>query len=109
MGYDIGLYIDTGNGPVCLQDTDHNYTYNVAPMFVRAFRNADGINMLHGRLAEWCIVRMELAIAYMRENFGEISKHNPENGWGNAEGAIKFLDSILASCKQHPKAILMVT
>lgn len=46
------------------------------------------------------------AITRMRADPDTYRAMNPENGWGNYEGALEFLEEILAACKRLPNAIV---
>lgn len=36
-------------------------------------------------------------------------KLNPENGWGNYEGLVKFVSRYLEACRNYPEAIIIVS
>jgi hypothetical protein len=36
-------------------------------------------------------------------------KHNPENGWGDYAGFVRFVDAYLEACKQYPDAEVSVS
>ena len=104
MSYDTYMQVDTGRERV---DVDYagNYTSNVSVMWLRAL---DGklLYELEGLSGELAVPLLVAAVQYFRENMGEMQKLNPSNGWGNAEGALKYLESILKMCEKHPKAFL---
>lgn len=38
----------------------------------------------------------------------EFEKLNPENGWGNYDGLVKFVENYLEACKDYPNAKISV-
>lgn len=36
-------------------------------------------------------------------------KFNPENGWGNYEGLVKFVKAYLSACEKHPQARIHIS
>ncbi len=102
MSYDVSMVIDTGGlKPAEVCDCG-NYTYNVSPMFYKALDG--GLNGLHGVSGEDAAPRLLAAINYMKDTAAEMKLLNPENGWGNYEGAMKYLGDIVDGCLSHPKA-----
>lgn len=109
MSYDVGMEVDTGaEWPVSVGEW-HNYTYNVAPMFALAFEADDGIRSLHGLTGAEAAPRIEAAVRYFEQHMDEMRALNPPNGWGNAEGALRFLRRILEEARAHPKATVGVS
>lgn len=39
-------------------------------------------------------------------NKDEFTQFNPENGWGDFDGLVKFIIEYLAACKKYPEAII---
>ena len=109
MSYFVSFSIDAG-GQEPVKLSDHNYTYNVWQMFYAVFPAGErGLYYLCGKVAGDCIETLETAIVNFRNQWGELSKYNPVNGWGNAEGALNFLESILRDCYKFPKCIIEVS
>ena len=107
MSYDIGMEVDTGGEyPVSVGEW-HNYTYNVGPMFRKAF-GGDGVNDIHGLTGEVAAPLIDKAMTYMREHMDEMRELNPANGWGDAGGALKFLAKIHEEALYHSKAVVGV-
>jgi hypothetical protein len=52
---------------------------------------------------------LEGALAAMRDRKDELIALEPNNSWGNYQGAYDFLLSIYRACKQHPKAMLALS
>lgn len=106
MSYDTSLMIDTGGpNPTEVEDVG-NMTCNVYPMWTKAlgFHIAD----LEGKLGGDCIEALEKAVSHIRhpDNAATYKAMNPENGWGDHDGAARYLENILAACRRHPKAFL---
>jgi hypothetical protein len=47
-------------------------------------------------------------LALLRGEPDRFRKLNPENGWGNYEGLVVFVDRYLAACQQYPTAAVSV-
>ena len=108
MSYDIWMEIDTGDKHLAGVSEGHNYTYNVFDMYKIAFDNEHGINVLHGMLGADAAPLLNKAMVYMSEHVDEMQALNPENGWGDADGALAFLRSIYEDTLRHPKAMVGV-
>jgi hypothetical protein len=73
----------------------NNHTSNVAPMWTRALgaplheviKSTPDLTKLSLRLA--------IAVFYMEKNPDVFKDMEPTNGWGNYQGALKFLKDIL--------------
>ena len=100
MSWDIHLTINTGGKEYKEIGEGKNYTYNVAPMFYKAFDIEGGLKGINGMLGDEAIGYLEHAINQMKvyENV------NPENFWGNYEGALRLLEWLLHECVQNPLA-----
>ena len=108
MSYDIGMEVDTGARYPASVGEWHNYTYNVSQMFRLAFFGDTGINQLHGMTGKVAAPLINKAMTYMREHMDEMRELNPDNGWGNADGALEFLAKIHERALEHPKAVVGV-
>ena len=110
MSLDIGLYVEVDTGGEELYHVDlysANYTGNVCPMWSKAgvydaLYDSDGVE------ASAIIPILEDGIQHMQARPVEYSRLNPPNGWGDYEGALAFLQSLLYACYQHPKALIHV-
>lgn len=100
MSYEISLEIETGNGHLYTVYED-NYTKNVSNMFRAAIEDI-GLKRFHGMGAEFAILLINKAILKMQSDPERYKKMNPENGWGDYEGALKVLQNLHAACVQHP-------
>ena len=59
-------------------------------------------------LAHQLIPILEEGLAKLRANPEHYEKFNPENGWGNYVGLVKFVVDYLAACKENPDARVSV-
>lgn len=108
MSYDVNLYVDVDTGgpkPVRTQLNSWNYTCNVYGMFdlagVLPVIKSDGTMR-----AAAAIPILEKGLRRMQDRPGDYRALNPPNGWGDYEGAMRFLQGILDGCRQHPKALI---
>jgi hypothetical protein len=111
VSYDIHLEIDAGGPEPAQVGRDLNYTRNVSPMWRKALQGATipTVADMHGRLASECLPALDHAIAAMLDDPPTYDAMNPPNGWGNADGARKFLEEIAGECRAHPKATIRVS
>ena len=86
---------------------DINYTFNVAPMFQLALGKG-GIKQLNELNREEAIKLLKVGIKDMEENPEIYKKLNPENGWGNYEGALNTLIKIFNSLEENHNAEVSV-
>lgn len=108
MSYDVYLQIDTGAGEPVTAFYVGNYTSNVGPMWCEALdgkllREYDGApcSEAAGPLAE-AVKRMEADPEKYREM-------EPPNGWGDYEGALKYLRTLAEACAEHSKCTINVS
>lgn len=52
---------------------------------------------------------LEAGLEYLKIDPEKFKAFNPPNGWGNYEGLIRFVESYLHACKQHPAATVEVS
>lgn len=114
MSYDVYLSINTGKEQHIIQDCG-NYTSNVWKMYRKAFRppgqeeDSAGIQTIHGMLAKDAEPLLHMAIRAMMDDRVFYRSLNPENGWGNYEGALKYLQDIHTACIEHPACTIEVS
>lgn len=108
MSYDVWLQVDTGGPEPARVGESQNYTSNVSDMWRKALGR--DLSDLDGMTAQDAIADLERAVSHMRhpDNAAEYHSMNPRNGWGNHEGATKYLEWLLAECRRHPKATIAV-
>jgi hypothetical protein len=83
-----------------------NYTWNVSPMYQEALGMA--LSELNSCVAEDMIPVLAKGLADMTNNPKKYRAMNPKNGWGDYEGAVKFLGSLLSACIQNPNSYIEV-
>lgn len=99
MSYDVSLTINTGIEEVNVAECG-NYTSNVSPMWSEAL--GFPLSKLCGMNASDAVPHLRKAIAAMEDEPNKYRAMNPENGWGNYEGALSYLRKMLIECVQHP-------
>lgn len=108
MGWNISLEVNTGNGYVEIGES-RNYTYNISPMYYKAFELKEGFRGLNGMTTIESIKYLSHAINEMKVNKEEYEKLNPENGWGDYQGALEILEWLRVRCLEHPFARISIT
>ena len=111
MSLDISLSIDADTGgeePINICLFDENYTHNVTPMWRKAgvydaLYNSDGLHAIE--ISD----KLSKGIQDMESKPDEYKLLNPENEWGNYDGALKFLIEFYEACQEHPKSIIGVS
>lgn len=109
MSYDGWLVIDTGGPEPATVAELGNYTSNVSPMWAKALAAAGEdirLSDTEGRLAADVLPLLIAAVSHMRENPDEYRAMNPPNGWGDYEGALRYLVGVAKACELHPKTTL---
>jgi hypothetical protein len=111
VSYDFWLEIDTGDPEPHVIDSDLNYTSNVHPMWDLALKGqaVEGVAEMHGLIAGDCVGSLRGAVAEMDRHPLTFAAMNPENGWGDANGAREFLERMASACAAHPKATVAVS
>lgn len=86
-----------------------NYTSNVSPMWHKALESAGwpgGLAQFDGKSGCHAGPPLEWAVEHMKADPDAYRAMNPENGWGNYEGAMHYLATIAEFCRRYPKATL---
>lgn len=99
MSYDINFY---AKRYTCVGD--YNYTYNCSTMFYEALPGDKGIRGLDGMTGEQAYLYLLAGVKHMQANPEWHKQHNPSNGWGSYEGALKFLAKMCQTAKINPDA-----
>lgn len=105
MSWDISLTINTGIKEREIVDCG-NYTYNVSDMYVKAMGKS--LSDLHGKKAKDVIPLLKTGVKAMLTDPIEMKKLSPENGWGDYDGALEYLQGILKACEENPECIVRV-
>lgn len=74
-----------------------------------AFEERLSLRDLAGHSARELVPLLEAAIAWGFEHLDDLREDNPDNGWGNAEGALLYLLDIKNVCEAHPIGKLVVS
>ena len=77
-----------------------NYTFNVAEMYQLAFDSEEGIKYLNDETCGNAIIYLKDAINAMKEYKGKFLPLEPNNGWGDYEGALSVLEDLLIACEE---------
>ena len=109
MSLDIWLEVNVGgNENVMLDDYDWNITHNVAAMW-RLAGCYERLYESRGDKAGWHIDGLRSAYTKMRDNPDEYKALNPSNGWGNYDGALKWLNTVIKGFEEAPEALIGVS
>ena len=60
-------------------------------------------------LAKDNIKNLRIALGSFYNNYDELLKYDPENGWGSLDQLIDFTKSFLDACVKHPNAMIEVS
>lgn len=109
MSYDVHLEADLGGEePVNLGILDENYTWNVYPMFRLALGEEGFCNGWDGLSAAVAAMRCARTLAAFDADPDAYRALNPANGWGDFDGARRFIEAIREACVKAPNATLRV-
>ena len=109
MSYDGWLMMDTGGPEVATVAELGNCTSNVSPMWRKALAVAGEdirLSETEGRVAADVLPLLRRAVEHMRDHAAEYTCMNPSNGWGDYDGALKYLANVARQCELHPRAYL---
>lgn len=83
-----------------------NYTCNVSKMYVEAM----GVSLSHfnGMNAIDAVELLSKGYTEMIKNPEKYKEMNPENGWGDYEGALEYLKKLLDACVNNPNGTIDV-
>lgn len=100
MSYDVSIVAG------CCGAHGHNITSNLRPMFNEADLHLPD---LHGKRAGRAVAEIASALREMARDPERFRAHNPENGWGDYDGALAFLAELAADCATHPEGEVHVS
>jgi hypothetical protein len=106
MSYDIWLEIDTGGPEPATVCEVGNYTSNVSRMWFDALGRSLGD--YEGAPCSEAAGPIRSGVDRMKADPAHYEAMNPENGWGDYEGAVKYLERLYEGCCAHPKAIIRI-
>lgn len=55
------------------------------------------------------IVWLEIGLVKLKAEPAEARKFNPENGWGNYQIFVEFIEDYLDACKERPTTLIRVS
>lgn len=82
-------------------------TYNLSPMFALAL--GYGFRELDGKKAGEAALDCALAHDRMRDDPEPYKALNPDNGWGDYDGALWVLQTLAEECARFPDMTVVVT
>lgn len=85
-----------------------NITHNVGAMWTQAGVR-DALYNSEGLKASEVLRVLRSGLSLMKKYPNKFKALNPENGWGNYEGALAFLTSVIAACEEDPDAIIHIS
>ncbi len=88
-----------------------NITHNLGKMaaeagIYEALWRPEEINVA---TAEQLVPLLEAGLETLRADPERFKKFNPENGWGDYEGLVNFVEAYLQACKENPDAEVNVS
>lgn len=110
MSYTIWLEIDTGrtDGEWSEVVEVGDYTMNVAPMWTQALGGTMLREYHHAPCSEAAGPLAE-AVKRMEADPGTYREMNPANGWGDYDGALRYLRRVAEACAQNPACRIAVS
>lgn len=108
MSYDIYLDIDTGAGEPQTVVEIGNYTSNAAPMWREAL-GGRRLRDYHGAPCSEAAGPLADAVKRMEADPDKYRGMNPPNGWGDYEGALRYLRTLAEACAEHSKCTIYVS
>jgi len=107
MSYDVYVYQEGGHGRRALL-WEGNYTVNVAPMWTDALESSLGDLIEQTPKAADLAPLLAPGVERMKAEPERYKAMNPENGWGDYEGALRYLSEIADVCANYPQATVEV-
>lgn len=115
MSYDVALRpgsISCGcphEGCCAGEDVDvGSPTYNLGAMFKEAL-GGRRLKELDGMECENALPLLLEAVVEMRADPARFKEFNPPNGWGDYEGALRFLEDFSVLCRRYPHFVVQIT
>lgn len=84
-----------------------NVTHNLVPMWQKA-GVYEALYKNDGKKAKDVLAVVEQGYKDMLKNKETYVALNPENGWGDFDGALKFIREFYEACVQYPESIISV-
>jgi hypothetical protein len=108
LSYDVSLMIDTGGDEPAEVFYVGNYTSNVFPMWVEAL-NGKSLREYHGAPCSEAAGPLADGVKRMEVDPDKYREMNPPNGWGDYEGALRYLRKLAEACAEHAKCTIYVS
>lgn len=108
MSYDIWATVEPGPNIFCTTLDLGDYTSNVSKMWRAACPQLDGLAGIHGKRGGEISDELLRGLASMFWLRDELRAMNPENGWGNYEGAFRYFAKVARAARKHPGATFWV-
>lgn len=88
-----------------------NVTHNLNKMaaeagLYKALWYPEELNYKYGRDL---IAPLSAGLTLLKSDPERFKKFNPENGWGNYEGLVRFVEKYLDACEENPEAEIWVS
>jgi hypothetical protein len=82
-------------------DEDFNYTYNVASMWYDCYPDK-GIREIYGAQGSVALKILRKLREHMEDNAERLREMEPDNGWGSFDGALEFINKLIAASLRNP-------
>lgn len=103
LDFYLDLLVATGAKPMRQTVYMGNYTHNVRRMW-ELVGVYEALYKSDGATARDLIPVFKEGCKTMRRRIAECRSMNPSNGWGDADGALRFLGKTTAACLRYPNA-----
>lgn len=113
MSYDVSVYREKAVFEIEQEDNlvevnSANITFNVSPMFRKAFKSAAGLYVLDGLDLDSALEEVFAAIKNMLSERKEYEKLNPPSGWGSYESTLLFLFQLCVNFTEVEDGVVFV-
>ena len=113
MSYDVSVYrestiFDMEQEDNLVEVNSANITFNMAPMFRKAFKHEHGLYVLDGLDLDSALKEVFAAIKNMINERKEYEKLNPLNGWGSYESTLLFLFQLCLNFTEVENGVVFV-
>lgn len=111
MSWDIEFTINTGLLHEEIIGPHFNYTYNVSPMYYKAFEgiSSEGFKRLNGMSGATASIALKHAIEIFKRDEKEFRKMNLDNKWSGYDGALYLLKQIKDYCDENPLVTVRIS
>ena len=92
MSYDMGI-----------ADKSFNYTYNVADMWYDCYQDK-GIREHYGLTGREATPVLRKLREHMEDHSRKLREMEPGTGWGDFDGALKFVNKLVLASSENPSS-----